>query len=396
MSGDLRIVSFLPAATEMVCALGLGDRLVGISHECDYPPEVRAKPVVVRPALDLEKMSLHEIDVAVSARLRTGASLYQIDEQRLRELAPTLILTQNLCQVCAPSGNEVSQVLKTMSPPPEILWLTPRSLEGVNENLRELGRATGRAEAAEALIVSGHERLEKISALTRRATTRPRVFCLEWVDPLYCSGHWISEMVELAGGEDALSRRGTDSVRIAWADVVRWAPQVLVVMPCGFSLRKAVEQVKQLGAHPGWSDLPAVRNGRVFAVNANAYFARPGPRLVDGTELLAHLFHPDLAGWSGPDDAFEQIRGRVGCPQPTIDFRPVGATGPTQMSSDHIQHSCTKRCSRCGTEFLCGPVNGRENCWCDDLPPVGPVAGGDHDCMCPSCLRAAIAKLTPG
>jgi iron complex transport system substrate-binding protein len=307
MNKDLRIVSFLPAATEMVCALGLGDRLVGISHECDYPPEVRAKPVVVRPALELEKMSLHEIDVAVSARLRTGASLYQIDEQRLRELAPTLILTQNLCQVCAPSGNEVSQVLKTMSSPPEILWLTPRSLEGVNENLRELGRATGRAEAAEALIASGRERLEKISAMTRRATTRPRVFCLEWVDPLYCSGHWVSEMVELAGGEDALSRRGTDSVRIAWADVVRWAPEVLVVMPCGFSLRKAVEQVKELGAHPGWSDLPAVRNGRIFAVNANAYFARPGPRLVDGTELLAHLFHPDLVGWAGPDDAFERM-----------------------------------------------------------------------------------------
>jgi iron complex transport system substrate-binding protein len=252
-------------------------------------------------------MSLHEIDVAVSARLRTGASLYQIDEQRLRELAPTLILTQNLCQVCAPSGNEVSQVLKTMSPPPEILWLTPRSLEGVNENLRELGQATGRADAAEALIASGHERLKKISALTRQATVRPRVFCLEWVDPLYCSGHWISEMVELAGGEDALSRRGTDSVRIAWADVVRWAPEVLVVMPCGFSLRKAVEQVSQLCAHPGWSDLPAVRNGRVFAVNANAYFARPGPRLADGTELLAHLFHPDLVGWSGPSDAFERM-----------------------------------------------------------------------------------------
>jgi iron complex transport system substrate-binding protein len=364
MSSELRIVSFLPAATEMVCALGLGDRLVGISHECDYPPEVRAKPVVVRPALELETMSLHEIDVAVSARLRTGASLYQIDEQRLRELAPTLILTQNLCQVCAPSGNEVSQVLKAMSPPPEILWLTPRSLEGVNDNLRELGRVTGRADAAEALIASGRERLEKISALTRRATVRPRVFCLEWVDPLYCSGHWVSEMVELAGGEDALSRRGTDSVRIAWADVVRWAPEVLVVMPCGFSLREAAEQVKQLGSHPGWSDLPAVRNGRVFAVNANAYFARPGPRLVDGTELLAHLFHPDLVAWSGPGDAFERM-----------------------------ESSCIKRCSRCEAEFMCGPAAGRENCWCDDLPPVGPVAGRDHDCLCPSCLRAAIAKL---
>ncbi len=306
MSSELRIVSFLPAATEMACALGLGDRLAGISHECDYPPDIRTKPVVVRPVLELETMSLHEIDVAVSARLRTGASLYQIDEQRLRELAPTLILTQNLCQVCAPSGHEVSAVLKTLCPPPEILWLTPKSLEGVNDNLRELGRATGRADAAEALIAAGRERLDKIAVLTRHAAARVRVFCLEWVDPLYCSGHWISEMVELAGGEDALSRRGTDSVRIAWSDVVKWAPEVLVVMPCGFSLRKAVEQVKLLGSLSGWSDLPAVRQGRVFAVNANAYFARPGPRLVDGTELLAHLFHPNLVAWSGPADAFER------------------------------------------------------------------------------------------
>jgi iron complex transport system substrate-binding protein len=307
MSGGLRIVSFLPAATEMVYALGLGDRLVGISHECDYPPEVRTKPMVVRPAFQLETMSLREIDVAVSARLRTGASLYQIDEHRLRELAPTLILTQNLCQVCAPSGNEVSQVLKTLCPTPEILWLTPKSIEGVNDNLRELGRATGRLNEAGAIIASGRERLQKISALTRRATARPRVFCLEWVDPLYCSGHWISEMVELAGGEDALSRRGTDSVRIPWDAVVKWAPEVLVIMPCGFPLAKAVEQVPQLFAHPGWADLPAVRNGRVFAVNANAYFARPGPRLVDGTELLAHLFHPELTGWNGPDDAFKRL-----------------------------------------------------------------------------------------
>ena len=161
---DLRIVSFLPSATEMVCASGLEDRLVGITHECDYPPEIRTKPVVVRPAIPLEGMSLREIDVAVSARIRSGESLYQVDEEILRELAPTLILTQNLCQVCAPSGNEITQVLKLLRPKPRILWFTPKSLAGIEENLRELGQVTGHLQEAEAVIASGRARLEKVSA----------------------------------------------------------------------------------------------------------------------------------------------------------------------------------------------------------------------------------------
>jgi len=293
-----RIVSFLPAATEMAFALGLERELVGVSHECDFPPAARARPVVVRPALPIDRMPLREIDAAVSARLRTGASLYEIDEAKLRALQPTLILTQDLCQVCAPSGNEITQVLRTIEPRPEVLWLTPRSLAGVEENLRELGRATDQLATAEALIASGRARCEKISALVAGAP-RPRVFCLEWADPLYCSGHWIAEMVENAGGVDALSRRGADSVRISFDEVARWAPEVLIVMPCGFKLAPAIEQTATLLARPEWQQLPAVRGGRVFAVDANAYFARPGPRLIDGVELLAHLLHPGRVAWRG-------------------------------------------------------------------------------------------------
>src|SRR6266404_5690768 len=176
---ELRIVSFLPAATEMVCALGLADNLVGITHECDYPPEITKKLIVVRNALPMDAMSLREIDAAVSARIRSGASLYQVDERLLQELAPTLILTQNLCQVCAPSGNEITQVLKSLRPTPQILWFTPKSLAGIEENLRELGKATGRSKEAEAVIASRQARLEKVSALTRNASTRPRVFSME-------------------------------------------------------------------------------------------------------------------------------------------------------------------------------------------------------------------------
>lgn len=302
-----RIVSFLPSATEMVCALGLADQLVGVTHECDYPEEVKRKPVVVRSAIPTEKMSPKEIDAAVSDRIRSGASLYLVDEELLQKLAPDLILTQNLCQVCAPSGNEVSQVLKSLSRKPEILWMTPKSLAEIEDNLRELGQATGRAKEAERLIALGRARLQRLAVTTRDLAPRPRVFCMEWVDPVYCSGHWMPEMVELAGGVDLLSHKGEDSVRTSWEEVVKWAPEVLIVAPCGFHLDKVLEQAPQLFCYTGWSSLPAISQGRVYAVDANSYFARPGPRVVDGTELLAHLIHPELFPWKGAKNAFQPL-----------------------------------------------------------------------------------------
>lgn len=302
-----RIVSFLPSATEMTCALGLTDSLVGITHECDYPPEVKGKAIVVRNVLPIESMTESEIDKAVAERLHSGESLYQIDEELLAELAPDLILTQDLCQVCAPSGNEVSQVLKGLPLKPQILWLTPKSLEEIDGNLRELGAATGRLQRAEQLIADGRARLEKLQTATSRLVARPRVFCMEWLEPVYASGHWVPEMVSIAGGEDRLGRMKGDSERIPWEEVLEWAPSVLIIMPCGFNLAQVVEQAPQLFDKPGWSDLPAVREGRVYAVDANSYFARPGPRVVEGTELLAHLIHPDLFGWDGPDTAFQRV-----------------------------------------------------------------------------------------
>jgi len=302
-----RIVSFLPSATEMVCALGLGDRLFGVTHECDYPPEIAGKTIVVRNILPIETMSQAEIDSAVTQRLRDGLSLYRVDESLMREIAPDLILTQDLCQVCAPSGNEVSQLLKVLPSQPQILWLTPKSLEQIFDNLRDLGEATGRSGIAEKLIAEGRARLEKIEAVTRAARSRPRVFCMEWMDPVYCCGHWVPEMVRIAGGVDGLGREAADSVRIHWQDVLQWKPEILIVMPCGFGLEKAADQARMLASYPGWADLPAVRDGRVYAVDANAYFARPGPRVVEGTELLAHLLHPDLFEWKGPPGAFRKL-----------------------------------------------------------------------------------------
>jgi iron complex transport system substrate-binding protein len=303
----MRIVSFLPSATEMVCALGLRDQLVGVTHECDYPPEVLDKPIVVSAVLPLEKMTQREIDEAVAERLHNGQSLYQVDEILLRDLQPDIIITQDLCQVCAPSGNELSQALKALAKRPEILWMTPKSLAGIEENVRTLGEATGLQHRAEELIAGGRERVEAIKARLRDLPTRPRVFCMEWLAPIFCSGHWVPELVKIAGGIDALGREGSDSVRIPWSDVLKWNPEVLVVIPCGFHIDKVIEQTPKLCEYEGWQDLAAVRDNRVFAVDANSYFARPGPRVIDGAELLAHLLHPDTFPWNGPATAYRRV-----------------------------------------------------------------------------------------
>src|ERR1041385_7378102 len=292
-----RIVSFLPSATEIACALGLADSIVGITHECDYPPEIKRKPVVVRNALPIETMTQSEIDRAVSERMRSGQSLYQIDEELLRRLAPDLILTQDLCQVCAPSGNEVSQVLKALPQAPQILWLTPQSLDEIFENVRDLGAATDRTAAADTLISDCRRRLRALSERTANVP-RPKVFCMEWLDPVYASGHWVPELVKIAGGIDELGRERGESVRVSWDEIVAWAPEVLVIMPCGFNLQQTMKQIWSVFGYKNSSfyDLPAVRNGRVYAVDANSYFARPGPRVVEGAELLARLIQPELFG----------------------------------------------------------------------------------------------------
>ena len=298
----MRIASFLPSATEIVYALGQEDSLVAVSHECDHPPLAREKPVVVHSAVDSERLSSGEIDRAVRDLLARGESVYHLDEERLASLAPQLILTQDLCQVCAPSGNTVTDVLRHLSPTPDIVWLTPRSLDDIAENIREVATVLGCVDRADAVISDMRARLTTVAERVASAP-RPRVTFMEWVDPIYCGGHWVPEMIELAGGEDRLSRRHADSVRIEWTDILAWAPEVIIVAPCGYDVARATEDARKLPSLPGWADLPAVRDRRVFVVDANAFFARPGPRVVDGTELLAHLLHPELVEWCGPPNA---------------------------------------------------------------------------------------------
>src|SRR5258708_2853000 len=248
-------------------------------------------------------MSMGQIDVAVSTQLAAGKSLYTVDEARLRAAAPSLLVTQNLCQVCGPAGNEVSQVINAMTDAPKIVWQTPRNFEEMLDALRALGGETGTEDKAVEWSAAATARIRGISTATE-ALRKIRVSFLEWVDPIYCGGHWIPQMLGWAGAEDGNSRAGADSVRIDWKQVLDYAPEVIVVSPCGFKTRDAFVQAASLKARAGWNDLPAVKNRRVYAVDANAYFARPGPRLVEGVELLAHLAHPEHFSWTGPSDAY--------------------------------------------------------------------------------------------
>jgi iron complex transport system substrate-binding protein len=278
----MRIVSFLPAGTEIIHALGAGDELVGRSHECDYPASVLNLPVVSRPALKLDNASPEDIDRAVAERIETGASMYEIDEALLRELEPDVIVTQNLCRVCAPSGNELSRAVKSFDVIPEILFLTPRNLAEIDQNIRDVGKAIGREAPAMSLIESNHNRIVRVRAAVESTAPR-RVVFLEWTDPLFCGGHWVPEMISLAGGYDPLGRAGEDSVRISADQVEDSEPEMVVVSPCGYRLDQAVDLAKAL---------PLETSAQVIAVDANAYFARPGPRYAEAIELLAAIFHP--------------------------------------------------------------------------------------------------------
>ena len=288
----MRIASFLPSATEMLYALGAGEMVMAVSHECDYPLEAQRKPIVSRARFDHTQLDSAAIDALVSQAIQNGESLYTIDHQVLRQANPDLIVTQELCDVCAVTGHDLSQALNDLRLNPQLITLTPTNLAGIFDNLRMLGEALGLRERAERLVAELTARVERVARVTRELEERPTVFCLEWLDPPYAGGHWLPEMVALAGGHDPLGWAGEKSARIQWEQIIEAAPEVLVVMPCGFDMARAVQEIDQLAQRPGWASLPAVRHDRVYVTYASAYFSRPGPRVVDGFEILAHIIHP--------------------------------------------------------------------------------------------------------
>jgi iron complex transport system substrate-binding protein len=292
----VRIVSLLPSATEIVYALGLGDSLVGVTHECDWPPEAEHKPHVSVSVLP-ESASPAEVDRLVSSSIADGEPIYRLDERTVRELQPDLVLTQDLCAVCAVPSGQVSEALEVLGCSAEVVSMDPRSLDQVLECIARVGEVTGRERQARSVLQSLRRRLEVITERVA-GSTRPRTFALEWSDPPFNAGHWVPGMIETAGATAVLGSSGTPSARVTWEQIAAAAPDVVVFMPCGYDVEAASREGLLLLERP---ELMAA--SQFFAVDASAYFSRPGPRLVDGVEILASLLHPDAVGEHVPSGA---------------------------------------------------------------------------------------------
>ena len=300
----MRIVSLLPSATEIVCALGLGDELVGITHECDWPPEVAGTPVLTRSVHDHAGRSSREINDLVGASVHKGSSLYALDEEALADARPDLVITQELCAVCAVSYREVNEVARAIDADIRVVSLEPTSIEGILNTITTVGAMTEAEDEAVELVEDLRARL---GAIERRVTERreegfrsPRVVGLEWLDPPFAVGHWVPEQIQRAGGWDLLGEAGGRSRETNWDAVVDVDPEMLVLMPCGFHLPETLQEWERTPTPEAWSDIAAVGRGQVFAVDGSSYFSRPGPRVIDGVELLAEIFDPDAFETSPP------------------------------------------------------------------------------------------------
>ncbi|MDX6647851.1 MAG: iron complex transport system substrate-binding protein [Miltoncostaeaceae bacterium] len=296
----MRIVSLLPSVTEIVAALGLGDRLVGRTHECDHPPWVARVPALTESRLRHDPLDSAGIDQAVASAF--GDGLYRLDEQALRDARPDLVITQALCEVCAVAYYQVEEAVSRLPTRPELLSLEPGTLDEVLASVATVGERAGARDEADRLVAALRERLQR----ARRAVAgRParRVVCLEWLDPPYAAGHWVPHQVEAAGGHDPLGRPGRPSVRITDQAIAAADPELLVLMPCGWNVDQADRALDRERFLARFAGAPFVRTGAVLAVNGAAYFSRPGPRLVDGVELLAALFHPAAADPPPPEAA---------------------------------------------------------------------------------------------
>jgi iron complex transport system substrate-binding protein len=304
------IVSLLPSATEILFALGLDKEIVGVSHECDFPAQARSKPVVISSRIPHNTAPL-EIDRMVRQFVAKGESLYAVHVAALQELKPDLIVTQDLCHVCAASPDDLAGALRHFAVPPQVLCLNPQNLGDVWRDILWVGEETRRGPAAIRLVEEIGTRLAANERMTATPSEQPRVGFMEWLQPYYVGGHWVPEMIERAGGIDAFGKIGTPSFRVTPEEIIAAAPDVLLIAPCGYSAERARDEYQSFEYAEGWSTIPAVRNDRVYALAANSYFSRPGPRLVIGIEILTKVLHPELAVSPEAESAVLKLSGEV-------------------------------------------------------------------------------------
>ena len=305
----MRICSLLPSGTEIAFALGLGNDVVAVTHECDYPAEARMLPVVTRTALDGSRGS-RDIDRHVDQAAHSGSSIYALDQETIERLNPDLILTQELCEVCAVSYDTARAAVQKLPGERTVLSLGATTIEGILDTIEQVGAVAGVPDRAAAVVQEMKERIGRVAALASTAPIRSRVFAMEWLDPPYTAGHWVPEMIRLAGGFDALGREGAFSYETTWDAIAKWDPEVLVLMPCSFHLDRTLEELDTLSLPEEWRKLAAVRSGRVFAVDSASYFSRSGPRIADGLEILGEIIHPELFPRTSPPDAWRNVPAR--------------------------------------------------------------------------------------
>ena len=300
-----RIVSLLPAATEIAAALGLMDHVVGVSHECDFPEQATQRPRVTQCPIHRAGLTSFEVDEWVRQALHENGTIYTIDEPLLRKLQPDVILTQKLCDVCAVGYGTVAKLAQTLPGPPQVVNLEPTSLADIFDDIRRVADTCNVQERAKNLIVNLSARVENVRERAATISDRSRCFLMEWVDPPFCSGHWVPELVEIAGGQDSLGRKHQPSAQIEWQQVLEARPDIIVLAFCGYDIDRARRDYELLRRSPGFSSIPAAGTGQVYVVNASAYFARPGPRIIDSLEILAGILHPtefpEFVS-QGPDD----------------------------------------------------------------------------------------------
>lgn len=310
----MRIVSLLPSATEIVCAIGLESELVAVTHECDWPPSVRDKPVVTRNAADPAGASSREIHDRVTASMHGGSSLYELDEDALVAADPDLVITQELCRVCAVSYEEVTDVVRRLDADTTVISLEPTSIEGIFNTISTIGAMTEAEDAAMGLVASLRERLGAVEAKVverhRSGHRPPRVVGLEWLDPPFAVGHWVPEQIRRAGGWDLLGIDGGRSRETTWDEVADVAPEMLFLMPCGYHLAGTVTEWERTAIPPHVSATPALQRGAVFALDGSAHFSRPGPRVIDGVEILAEIMDPEAFEEIAPPGSWTPVASR--------------------------------------------------------------------------------------
>ncbi len=286
-----RIVSFLPSATEILYDLGMGDQVLAVTHECNYPSEAKTKPRVIHSVFDPEKMTSQEIDRKVVELMRSGKDIYVLDEQVLKDINPNLIVAQGICEVCSPFTKEINRAVTILGGKPDVLILDPRNLDDILDNVIEVGKKVGKTSQAQTFVHKLRSKIKSIQHVPKGA--RPKVLCIEWLDPLFTAGHWVPQMVELAGGINGISATRDQSRRMGLDEVAKFDPDIIILMPCGFDVKRTLQEYEKIIDKEDWRSLRAVKQGQVYAVNANEYFSKPGPRTITGLEILAKIINPD-------------------------------------------------------------------------------------------------------